>query len=91
MPNSDHCLRCKTRTPNRGEGISSTSNGRLRRHSKCSGCGAGKSRFLPGRRGSGNLSAGVGQKGGSFFGDLGDNFNSLLSHAGHSAIDRYIH
>lgn len=90
MTNSDHCLRCRTRTPNVGEGITQTSNGRHRRHSKCAGCGGGKSRFLGGKGFSLSTSRmgpfnpmGIGfgfkggrkQKGGSFFGDLGDTVN----------------
>lgn len=58
MVGSDHCLRCKRKTPNRGEGITKTKNGRMRRHSQCGGCGAGKSTFLPGGTG---LSAGISQ------------------------------
>lgn len=61
MVGSDHCLRCRGKTPNTGEGITKTKNGRMRRHSKCSGCGAGKSAFLPGGRGlSAGLSGGSG-------------------------------
>ena len=51
-----YCLKCKKYTKNINPQVSSTSNGKLMRLSKCAICGSKKSKFIKKQEASGLLS-----------------------------------